>query len=63
MEKIQFYRAAIDCAVFIRNFMYSENHFFRSLDFALQPFIEEVSESIISFIPEPKDIDDSKDGD
>lgn len=34
--------------------MFSENHYFMTLDFALQPFIESVQESISDLIPKPK---------
>lgn len=54
MEKIQQYRTALDAAVYIRQFMFSENHYFRVLDDALQPFIDAVQASISDMIPRPK---------
>lgn len=46
MAKIVLYKAILDCAVAIRGFMFQENHYLRSLDEALQPFIDFVSSSI-----------------
>lgn len=54
MEKIQQYRTALDAAVYIRQFMFGENHYFRVLDDALQPFIDAVLSSIEDMLPKPK---------
>lgn len=54
MEKIQQYRTALDAAVFVRHFMFSENHYFRELDEALQPFIDAVLRSIEDMLPKAK---------
>lgn len=51
------YRGAIDAAVFIRHFMFAEKIYFRSLDDALQPFVEQVSDSIKKLVTDSSNFD------